>query len=143
MPSTFGSPTTSIIKNEFNGLHLEFEVGATNIKIGQPVKLDATGKVVPLAANDNQALMIGHSIHNGTGGQTPASKVTVAMKARAVVNALSNAALNPGPVKYASTDATTGKVKYATLGVSEEALTVGFALEVAAGANEEILVAVV
>lgn len=137
MPGIFGDPTVRIIETEPIGLHKGFTVGAADVKIGQPVKLDATGKVVALAANDNAALYIGNCVQS----KKVSEQVTVAMVARLVVNALSSAALNPGPVKYNGMDATTNKAKYTTLAATEEPLTVGWALTVASGALGAIEVA--
>jgi|SRR5690606_4475541 len=138
--NTLGTTTTTIIKSAINGLHLQFTVGATAVNLGQPVKLDATGKIVPLGATDKKELCIGTCIHTAAVG----ALATVAMKGRVVVNALSSAALTPvKPVKYASFDSTTGKCKYATIGTDEETLAVGWPLTVADGADDEIEVVLI
>lgn len=139
MPESLGTETKSIIIAEFKGLHYEFEVGATAVKLGQPVKLDANAKIVPLAAGDNEKLCIGISIHTSAVG----AKATVAMKARGITEALAGAAINPiAPVKYSAFDSVTGKCKYVNIGGGEEALTTGWALEVAAALDDEVKIAI-
>jgi hypothetical protein len=139
MPESLGSVTTSVIIGEFseNVKHEGFVVGATDVKVGQPVKLDSTGKVVPIDGTDKSEYCIGTSIHNGTAGDT----VTVASKFRGIVNALAGGAVTPGPVKYSAFDATTGLCKYVALGANEEGLTVGWAMTVAAADGDALVVA--
>ena len=89
---------TVIFQHESHKLHIEFVVGATAVKRGQPVKLDATGKIVPWAKADLNVNCIGYSVHDGAVGDF----ATVIMRAFLVVLAINATAgaLAPGPVTY-------------------------------------------
>lgn len=97
--TVLGNKTKTIFLKgiESHKLHHEFEVaeGAT-VKIGQPVKLNTTGFVVPAADDEPAVNIIGYSIHEGAAGEL----VTVGMKAFAIIWAMPNGATNAGPVSY-------------------------------------------
>ena len=143
--TALGTNTESIFLKEVNSHSLfeEFAVATGNaVKKGAPVKLDATGGLIPAAANDRLAVVIGYSLHDA-GAEEYA---TVAMKAKGIVFARSAGALATGPVKFAGMNATeTDYANYVAItgNASEDGLLSGWALEVAAGADEEITVAIV
>lgn len=141
--TAFGDKSKTIFLNdaESHKLHLAFEADAA-IKKGQPVKLTATGLIVPLAEDDSNTKAIGVSIQNGADGD----QVTVAMRGYTTVYAMSDAALTPGPVAYAGPNGTDGDyMNYKTAVVSADAALVfpamtGWSLDVADGANDLIRV---
>ena len=110
MPTTFGDATkpTLFLNSEAHKLHREFEVAAaTTIYPSQPVKLNAAGEVVPLGAADENHLCIGHSLHKNPA--TYGERITVVMKGHLHVLAKAGAAaVDAGPVKWASFDPTAG-----------------------------------
>lgn len=136
--NTTGSETVSRIEKEFDShaLHHSFIVSGAAVKVGQPLKLATNGTVVALTAGDTLDKVVGHSVHDGAIGD----RVTLAMRARAITHSLSDAALNPGPVKFNAIDTVSGKTKYVTTAVAAEVH--GYSLTVAGAANIKILVAV-
>lgn len=94
--NTFGQKTkpTVFLTHESHKLHKEFTTAAV-VKRSQPCKIDATGKVVPLAAGDHRNLCIGISIHNAAAGEN----VTLVMKAFLTLLCQSPAATAAGPVQ--------------------------------------------
>lgn len=98
---TFGENTrpTIFLTIESHKLHKEFTVpAATPVRYGQPVKLTATGEVVPLAAADNRNLCIGVSIHNSAQNPYGSSQVTVLMKGFSTILCKASAAVTAGLV---------------------------------------------
>lgn len=138
MPTTFGDPTspTTTLDCEVHKLHREFEVAAaTTVYPLQPVKLNAAGEVVPLGAGDAAYLCIGHSIHKNPA--TYGERVTVLMKGHLhVLGKAGAAAVDAGPVKWASFDPTTGANAgyHVYAAAADAATTQGWAIE-AGGIN--------
>lgn len=135
MPNTLGSETTTIFLKgvENHKLHHEFEAGAA-LKAGQMVKLNATGQIVALAAGDNQDLFVGVLIHDTDSGDLG----TVATRGYTILRAESSAALTPGPVQAGTFDGTNLVNEFATSTGHDK--SIGWALDVALAANEEIRV---
>lgn len=136
MPATLGSSSSTILLQGFSQhfTHVEFEAVAKVYK-GQPVKLDATGKVTPYLNGDDKSLMIGIAHATAEAGEL----VTVVTRGLGVVNAQANAALNPAtPVQVHSYYATNERVLY----IQSAALTdrVGWALDVATAQYDDIRV---
>lgn len=138
--NTLGTPSkTTILTSEAHKTTQEFTVGATAVKKGQPVMLDATGKVIPWDAADRQSL-IGYSYADAAIGDN----TTVWTRGYMIVFALSSAALIPGPVTYV--DYNTAAVSNGNTGFSrykqavDEPHTNGWALDVATAANKLIRV---
>lgn len=99
---TFGEATkkTIFLTVESHKLHKEFFVPAgTTVRYAQPVKLDADGNVVPLAAGDNRNLCIGVSIHNSPKNPYGSSQVTVLMKGFSSILCRAASAVTAGPVQ--------------------------------------------
>ena len=141
----FGDKTKTVFLNEAEShkLHLAF-TAAAQIKKGQPVKLDADGNIEPVIApltNSSKDEIIGYSIMDGNEDD----EVTVAMRAYAVVFAMSGESLTPGPAAYTGVSSTDSF--YTEYVAAEEVAEVGgfvmngFALDEATGANELIRVA--
>ena len=80
---------------EAHKLHNEFEVAEGEVKVSQPVILDAEGKVKAAPAGTKKNLIIGYSIHNGKADEL----VTVVMVGFAMIYAKPAAAVTAGPVK--------------------------------------------
>lgn len=136
------NPKTIFLKGiENHKLHHEFAVETGNsVKKGQPVKLTATGTVVPAAADEPVENIIGHSIHNGAADEL----ITVGMKAMGIVWASPNAAVDAGPVKYAGLNSTDSDYNaYAAVGAGAATLLYGWALDQATAADDLIRVAIV
>lgn len=135
--NTLGTTTKSLFLKgvENHKLHHEFMVatGAT-IKAGQMVKLNSTGEIVALAAGDNQDLFIGVAIHDAA----EETLCTVATRGYTIIRAESGAALNPGPVQAGTFDTVNSVNEFVTSTGHDK--SIGWALDVAAGANEEIRV---
>lgn len=139
--STLGSKTKNIVLNsEEDKLSLEFAVAAANtVKIGQPVKLNAAGEVLPWAKADGVHTLIGFAISDAAAAEL----VTIRTKGFMVVFAISLGALNCVPVTYNSFDSatdiggTTGYMVVEGLGTggSDTTQHMGWCLDVAAGAN--------
>lgn len=94
--NTYGGRTnpTVVVNHESHKLHLEFVAGAA-IGRSQPVKLNSSGAVVPLAAGDNRNLCIGFSIHFGAVGDN----VTVVCKPFLTLLCQADGEVAPGPVQ--------------------------------------------
>lgn len=104
---TFGEQTrpTIFLTIESHKLHKEFDVpSGTPVRYGQPVKLNAQGQAVPLAAGDNKNLMIGVSMHDSQRNiYGPPQKITVIMRGyTTILCRAGNAAVNAGPVQLQS-----------------------------------------
>lgn len=142
----FGDKTKSLFLNEAEShkLHVAFEVkAAETIRRGQPVVLHTDGTIKPYVAGTSRDLIIGYSIHNGAAGD----EITIACKGFAVVFAMSNAAIVPGPVTWSAMDAA-GVAgfysKYANTVVDAEgglhAFMCGWAIDAADSADDLIRV---
>ena len=104
---------------------------------GCPVVLTSTGEVIRFNSTHTANLqVIGYAIHNKVAGEL----VTVALKARAVVNALSADAIVPGAVAYSSYDTTAERMKFTDGSVTVTNM-MGWALDVADSADDAIRVA--
>jgi hypothetical protein len=136
----FGQETKSIFLNDIEShkLHIAF-VAAATIKKGQPVKLDATGKLVaPIGDGTDAHAIIGYSIQNGVAGDY----VTIGVRGYAVVWARAKTAITPGPVFYAGMDSVeTEYTAYEDTLVTAANMS-GWSLDVAAAIHDEIRVLV-
>ena len=98
------------LNEEAHKLHVAFTV-ATEVKAGQPVKLNTDGEIVPLGNADGKHLLIGHAIKDGKVDE----EISVIMCGHARITAAASINnLDPGPVKWASFDGTTGMHRYTT-----------------------------
>lgn len=137
MPNSLGTLTKTIFLKgaENHKLHHEFEVdSASDLKKGQMVKLSSTGTIVALAAADTQDLFIGVCIHDAKKGEL----CTVVTRGYAILRAQSSGALTPGPVEAGTFDGTNLVNEFDAS--SGETKSIGWALDVATGADEEIRV---
>jgi hypothetical protein len=99
------TPRVVIYKSESHKLHQAFPVkDSVNIYAGNPVAITADGKI-ELLTNANEANYLGIAVTDNT---NPAYKesanagpveVTVAVQGFMIINAISEAALNAGPVE--------------------------------------------
>ena len=137
----FGDKTSKalILTTEAHKLHLAFSAAAgATFNVTQPVKLDATGAIVPLGAADSAHLCIGNALHSTPNGATMSGEISVVMKGHMTIRAQSGAAIVPGPVKWASYDATNKVAVY--VNATDAATTQGWALEAAGAAGSELTV---
>ena len=124
---------------ESHKLHQAFMVAAgKTVYVGQPVKLNADGEVVPAAANEPAMNIIGYSVHKGTEGD----EVTVAMKAYALIYVKPKAAVVAGPVQYDGTN-TAEKIYGSVVAATAGANLMGWCITPTTTANEQTLVAVI
>lgn len=144
MLTKFGDQTESLFLKGFEAhkLHHEFTVaegsGALPVRKAQPVKLNADGQVEPAEAAEKAHLIIGYSIHNGNPGEL----VTIAMKAYGIVYCKPNAAVVAGPVQYAGQN--TNDPRFPAVTAAADATTLmGWALDEAEGADDEIRLALI
>jgi len=140
-----GTETKSVFLKQIQAhkLHQEFIVApAQTVRVGQPVKLNATGEITAVAANDNASVIIGISVHNAAAGET----ATIGMKAVAIVWARSAAAITTArPVKFSGVngvEAAYGNYSNVAEDGSENILLVGWALDPASAINQTIRVAI-
>ena len=139
----FGTDTTGTIYlkgAESHKLHHAFSVAASStVHVGQPVKLNAAGEVVPAAAAEDAMNIIGYSVHKGTAGD----EVTIAMKAYALIYVKPNGAtLNAGPVQYNGVN--TVENQFGSVAVASAASKLmGWCLSPTSVANEKTLVALI
>ena len=135
-----GYPTKTVFLKgiESHKLHVEFEVSAA-VKRGQPVKLDADGKVQPAGVDEPSKNIIGWSIHTAA---VAGELVTVGMKAMGVIYASPKGALNAGPVAYDGLNTADNTYNSFKAVDSPGAFLAGWALEEAVGADELIRVAI-
>lgn len=138
----FGNPTpkAQLLTAEAHKLHLAFAVAAAQtIHLLQPVKLNATGELVAAGAADGAHLIIGHSFHDKPEELTYADEMTVIMRGHITCRVQAGVGgLVPGPVKWASWDATNKVNVYVV--AADAATTQGHCLDVAAaGAEAEIV----
>ena len=128
------SAQTRILKHESHKLHHEFTVKAANsVRIGMPVKLDAAGTIVPLVLTDEEHLCIGYCMQDAAADEY----VTVAMRGYTILFAETQGALAAGPVQiddFGSQPLDLPEFVVAATNV----LTVGWNLDNAAGANEQV-----
>lgn len=101
--NTYGRKTRStvMLASEAHKFHRAFRVATGSIvRKTMPVKLDSTGKLVPLANTDNRNLCIGYSIHDASAGEV----ATVVMKGYALIlcKADSSGVTAGVPVAYSS-----------------------------------------
>lgn len=124
---------------EAHKLHQAFMVAAgSTVHVGQPVKLNAAGEVVPAADAEPAMNIIGYSVHKGTEGD----EVTIAMKAYALVYVKPNAAVVAGPVQYNGVN--TVENIYGSVAVTSSSETLmGWCISPTTSANEQTLVAVI
>jgi len=139
----FGEKTRSVFLKaiEAHTLHQEFEVKAGQATVkGQLLVLDpATGHVLPAGNGAKAFTVIGIALHTRAAGEL----VTVAMKAKTIVWAQTGAALDAGPVKAVA--AAPIDVLYRSYVATADVLggdVVGYSLDVAAGADEIVRVAI-
>lgn len=115
------TPRVVIYKSESHKLHQAFPVKASvKIYAGNPVAITADG-TIELLTNDNEANYLGIAV---TDNNNPAYKesanagpveVTVAVQGFMIINAISEAALNAGPVEIGTgMDATNHFTKFKT-----------------------------
>lgn len=124
---------------ESHKLHQAFMVAdSASVKVGQPVKLNAAGEVVPAVSGELNVNIIGYSVHNGTEGD----EVTVAMKAYALIYVKPAAAVNAGPVKYDGLNAEDNRFGSVTTAADGTTL-MGWCIAPTTGANQLTLVAVI
>jgi hypothetical protein len=137
MPNSLGSTTRLVFTEapEPGKLHVEFEAG-TALRKGQQVKLNSTGQIIALAAGESNYQSIGVLIQN----VDAEARATVATKGYAMVIALSDAAIDPGPVEIGTYDTVNDRPVYDTItGVDDTAKTVrtvGYNIDDLAGAGE-------
>jgi len=141
--NVLGTQTNSVFLKEVQShkLHQEFivAVGAT-VKVGQAVKLDNAGDIVPAATGEVRRNIIGFSIHNATAGET----ATIGMKAFGLIWARANAdSQNAGPVAFKGQSAVVGDEDYGKYGAIDGTGTdlAGWALD-AGDEDEQIRIAI-
>lgn len=123
---------------ESHKLHQAFTVATdASVMVGQPVKLNAEGQVLPAEASDNPKNIIGYSVHRGTEGD----EVTIAMKAYALIYVKPKAAVEAGPVKYDGVN--TADKDYISVAAAGSGDHFGWCLEPTTSANEQTLIAVI
>lgn len=113
-----GNQTRSVFLKEAQShkLHQEFTVATGNsVKHGQPVKLNASGDIVPAGASEAQQNIIGFSVHTAQAGE----EATIAMKGYGIVYARANADSQvAGPVAYKGMSAVSGEEAFAKYGAA-------------------------
>lgn len=137
MPTTYGTTKKSVFFLPSHGLHISAPA-AVAIKQGTPLKLvGATGKWTPLTAGGIETDMVGVAAFDAAVDE----ECTAIVKGTCVLNALSSAATQAGPVEYVdnavNANGDTVQRFVTSTGVTK---TVGYALDVAAGANVAIRV---
>lgn len=132
------SPQTRLLKHESHKLHHEFTVeDAEAVRIGMPVKLTVDGKVLPLGAADEEHLCIGYALQDAE----ETEYVTIVMKGYSIIFAETLAALDCGPVKFASFGAQPLDLpEY--VAAATNVLTQGWCIDQAAGINETVRIVV-
>lgn len=124
---------------ESHKLHQAFMVAENaTVHVGQPVKLNAAGEVVPAVSGELNMNIIGYSVHHGTEGD----EVTVAMKAYALIYVKPKAAVVAGPVKYDGVN--TAENTFGSVTAAADGTTLmGWCISPTTVANESTLVAVI
>lgn len=146
----FGGTTPQVViyKSESHKLHQAFPVkGSIKIYAGNPVAITADG-TIELLTKDNEANYLGIAV---TDNNNPAYKesanagpveVTVAVQGFMIINAISEAALNAGPVEIGTgMDATNHFTKFKTFTQAADAATrpVNFISLTKASAKDELI----
>lgn len=122
---------------ESHKLHQAFTVATEQeIKVGQPIVLNAAGEAVAAAADATTVNIVGYSIHKGVAGDV----ITVAMKAYGIIYAMSNAAVNAGGVAYAGQN--TKDKDYVSVKTAAAGTQFGWCLDKASAENEIVRVAI-
>lgn len=144
------TPRVVIYKSESHKLHQAFPVKASVKKIyaGNPVAITADG-TIELLTKDNEANYLGIAV---TDNNNPAYKesanagpveVTVAVQGFMIINAISEAALNAGPVEIGTgMDATNHFTKFKTFtqaGAEAATRPVNFISLTKASAKDELI----
>jgi hypothetical protein len=143
------TPRVVIYKSESHKLHQAFPVkDSVKIYAGNPVAITADGKI-ELLTNANEANYLGIAVTDNT---NPAYKesanagpveVTVAVQGFMIINAISEAALNAGPVEIGTgMDATNHFTKFKTFtqaGADAETRPVNFISLTKASAKDELI----
>lgn len=137
MPSTLGSVSkTTFMNQESHKLCLEFTVQAgQSVKAGQVVELHTDGTVRPVTTATGATTGIGVALSDRAAGE----KVTICTRGYMVVVAAAKTPMNAGPVIYDSYDGTNLVNLYDDTSVTA-ANIVGWSLNAATNANDEILV---
>jgi len=132
------SITNAVVTGGVTQAGITTAVDGHEIFMGMPVKMQADGKVKPLAAGDSPHLMVGVAVFDAKPGSWDKSRTTVWL--RGFVQTFAQAADNlvAGPVKYAGYDSATGRNKYSDDSVTT-ANCVGWALEPASQGDEFIV----
>ena len=143
------TPRVVIYKSESHKLHQAFPVKASvKIYAGNPVAITSDGKI-ELLTKDNEANYLGIAVTDNT---NPAYKesanagsveVTVAVQGFMIINAISEAALNAGPVEIdTGMDATNHFTKFKTFTPADAAAAtrpVNFISLTKASAKDELI----
>lgn len=141
------TPRVVIYKSESHKLHQAFPVKASvKIYAGNPVAITADG-TIELLTKDNEANYLGIAV---TDNNNPAYKesanagpveVTVAVQGFMIINAISEAALNAGPVEIGTgMDATNHFTKFKTFTQADAATRpVNFISLTKASAKDELI----
>lgn len=141
------TPRVAIYKSESHKLHQAFPVKASvKIYAGNPVAITADG-TIELLTKDNEANYLGIAV---TDNNNPAYKesanagpveVTVAVQGFMIINAISEAALNAGPVEIGTgMDATNHFTKFKTFTQADAATRpVNFISLTKASAKDELI----
>lgn len=145
LTSLGGKSKTTYLESEAGKLTVELTVGATAVKKGQPVKLNATEGIIPWVNTDGRFLLLGYAQKDAAVGEV----VTVFLRGFACIWALSTGVQASGPVKYASYDSSTditgpggsGGIGYSVYDVAAtDAVCNGWSLDTSTAANELIRV---
>jgi len=99
------SKTTYLAVNPHK-IYVEFEAAAI-IKNGQPVKLDATGKVTPWAKTEALALLLGYAYTQQVESCAIGETVTVITRGNVLMFGMVAGDITAGPATWASYDAAT------------------------------------
>lgn len=140
------TPRVVIYKSESHKLHQAFHVkDSVKIYAGNPVAITADGRI-ELLTNANEANYLGIAV---TDSINPAYKesanagsveVTVAVQGFMIINAISEAALDAGPVEIGTgMDATNHFTKFKTFTQDEAATPVKFISLTKASAKDELI----
>lgn len=144
------TPRVVIYKSESHKLHQAFPVKASvKIYAGNPVAITTDGTTIELLTKDNEANYLGIAV---TDSINPAYKesanagpmeVTVAVQGFMIINAISEAALNAGPVEISTgMDATNHFTKFKTFTQADDAAAtrpVNFISLTKASAKDELI----
>lgn len=114
-----------------------FTVAAADNRVykGMPVKIDTDGYIVPLGTSAHDPNCIGYSVHDA-GYEDP---VTIIARGYVQEWGIADGTVTPGPVKYTSWDAATGRPKFSSSSVDQATFS-GWAMK---GAADTALVPVV